>query len=214
MASKELIQALAATAELCGANLSEAAARLLLQDLAPYDEAAVLVALSRVRKSGKRFSLGAIIEELDHTDGRPGVEQAWAMIPQNEDASVVWTDEMARAFGVASPLLEQGDAVAARMAFKESYSKFVAEAREQALPVRWVPSLGDDVIGRQTALIAAVRERRMALNDAMALISAYPDLQQGMLISLGVDKHLLLAAPSSEGKAKVKALLANLRMLK
>lgn len=207
MASKELIQAVAATAELCGAKLSDVAARMLVEDLAAYAEQDVIVALSRVRKAGKRFSLGAITEEIDHNDGRPGVEEAWAMIPRSEDDSVVWTDEMAKAHGVAIPLIEQGDMVAARMAFKEAYAKFMAEAREQAIPANWFPSLGSDVSGRQMALIKGVRENRIPLNYAMGLLEAYPDLQQGVLLSLGVDKHPLLAAPNKENQAKVRAML-------
>src|SRR5438067_741365 len=62
MASRELIQALAVTAELLDKTMSEAAARLLVADLAGYPEAAILAALVRCRqelKSGQ-FTVAAI----------------------------------------------------------------------------------------------------------------------------------------------------------
>lgn len=211
MASKELIQAIAATAELCGAKLSEGAARMLLADLAAFQEDHVMAALSRVRKNGKRFSLSAITDEMSEVDGRPGVEQAWAMIPQNENTSVVWTDEMAMAHGVIYDLLNQGDKVAARMAFKEAYGKAVTDAREQGIPVRWTPSFGDDMLGRQQALIDAVNKKRLGVEHAMRLLP--PEYGDALLIQTN-SQHPQLAAPSAEGKARIAAMLADLRAIK
>lgn len=49
----------------------------------------------------------AQINGLVADDGRPGAEEAWAVAYRatNEAATVVWTDEMAEAFGLARPLL-------------------------------------------------------------------------------------------------------------
>ena len=63
MASLDLIKAIAATAELCGAKLSEAAAEMLLLDLSAYPEAEVMAALARVRRSGKRLAGGAEVQQ-------------------------------------------------------------------------------------------------------------------------------------------------------
>jgi hypothetical protein len=169
MAVVDLIQALAATAELCGTNLSEAAAKMLLTDLADYDERAVLVALSKCRRELKgRLTLAEIISRID--DGRPGAEEAWAVLPFDESTSVVWTEEMSAAFWIAQPLIDQGEKVAARMAFKEAYLRMVGEAREHRKPARWTVSLGHDKAGRQPILAAAVEKGRISQSHACALI--------------------------------------------
>ena len=71
-------------------------------------------------------------------------------------------------------------------------------------------SQGSDKNGRQAVLIEAVRKRRMGLEAAVSLLP--PDQAQGLLMSLGVKKHPLLAAPSKEGQKQVRALLAQLRL--
>lgn len=169
MAGIELIQALAATAELCGTTLSEPAAKLLLADLAEFDQRAVLAALSKCRRELKgRLTLAEIVSRID--DGRPGVEEAWAMLPRDEDATVVWTDEMREASSSVNHLLEDGEVIAARMAFREVYAKLLAEAREARRPVNWTVSLGHSVAGRRTELLKAVAARRITAAHACALI--------------------------------------------
>lgn len=210
MPSSKILEAIAVTAELCGRVFSPAAAMMFASDLDGFPEPAVLSALTRCRKEVKGFlTIADVISRID--DGRPGAEEAWAMIPRDEATSVVWTEEMAQAYGKASPLLDEGDKIGARMAFKEAYAKLVAEARDRKKPPKWTPSLGDDVNGRQLALIDAVRAGRMGIDHAANLLAGQPDLQQGLLLQAGPKDHPLLAAPSKEGRAKVQALLADLR---
>ena len=117
MPSIELLQAVAVTAELCGRTFSEGAARMFVHDLAGFDEQAVMKALARCRREVKGIlTIQDVVSRID--DGRPGVEEAWAMLPLDEAQSVVWSAEMAEAFGVARGLIDDGDRVAARMAFK------------------------------------------------------------------------------------------------
>ena len=166
-----LHEAIAATAELCGQPLSRPALAMIALDLDGYPPDHVLGALRRCRSEHKgRLTVEAIISRLD--DGRPGAEEAWAMMPKSESASVVWTDEMAEAFGVASALLDEGDAIAARMAFREVYQRLVSEARVTRKPTVWRPSLGWDFAGRETALRAAVEKRRITADRAQALLPA------------------------------------------
>ncbi|WP_250512678.1 hypothetical protein [Caballeronia sp. INDeC2] len=172
MAAVDLIQALAATAELCGTNLSEAAAKLLLMDLAEYDERAVMVALSKCRRELKgRLTLAEIVTRID--DGRPGAEEAWAVLPFDEATSVVWTQEMSAAFWIAQPLIDQGEMVAARMAFKESYLRLLGEAREKRIAAKWTVSLGHDKDGRQPVIAAAVEKGRITHDFARNLLPNY-----------------------------------------
>lgn len=174
MATVELIQALATTAELCGTNLSEAAAKLMLTDLAEFDERAVLVALSKCRRELKgRLTIADVISRID--DGRPGAEEAWAMLPRDEATTAVWTEEMSVAWGTVRFMIDEGETVAARMAFKESYLRLVAEAREARAPAKWSVSLGHDVGGRKTALLMAVAKRRITAEHACSLL---PDFSE------------------------------------
>lgn len=210
MASRELIKAIAATSELCGAKLSEAAASMLVADLAAYPEADVIAALTRVRKGGKRFSLSAITDEMAEVDGRPGVEQAWAMIPHTEDTSVVWTEEMAQAHGVVYDLLQQGDKVAARMAFKEAYGKLVSDARDAGAPVKWSASFGDSMLGRQQALIEAVNKNRLPAEYAITLLP--PEYGDALLIQTN-SQHPRLSAPDPKVKARLALMLKDLKAI-
>lgn len=164
-----LLEALAVTAELTGTELSEAAARAMVADLQAYPAQQVLVALTRCRRELKgRLTIAAVLERLD--DGRPGPNEAWAMIPQDEAGSVVWTQEMAEAFGVAAPLLREGQVIAARSAFIEYYDRAIAQARAEIRPPRWFPSLGHDPKQRAVAIEHAVVKGRLTAERANQLL--------------------------------------------
>jgi len=171
--SSELYQAIAVTAELCGRTFSEGAARVFAQDLAKFSEDAVIKALTRCRREVKGvLTIQDVVSRLD--DGRPGVEEAWAMLPMDESQTVVWTDEMARAFGIAAPLIEDGDRIAGRMAFKEAYVRMVGEARDSGVAVSWTPSLGHDKDKRGAALSEAVALGRIEYSHAADIYPGLP----------------------------------------
>lgn len=188
--SKALIEALMVTAELTGTEFSRAAASVLASDLSQYPEPMVLGALSKVRREVRgRFTLSDVISRLD--DGRPGPEEAWGLVPKTEYESSVWTDEIAEAYGVASPLMESGDRVAARMAFTESYRRLVQAARDARVAVRWSPTLGSDSRGRQSALLDAARKGRITQEHVERL--ALPEFAESVKALLaGTAKPKLL----------------------
>lgn len=163
-----VLQALAVTAELTGTQLSESGARVMASDLAGYPEIQVLGALSRCRKELKgRLTVADVISRLD--DGRPDAQEAWASLPFDEGSTVVWTEEMAGAWGVALPLLEEGDKVGARMAFIESYKTRMQKARDAGNPVKWTVSFGHDPHVRQAAIDEAVSKGRLGHERALQL---------------------------------------------
>jgi hypothetical protein len=173
MASSALLEAVAVTAELCGRVFSPAAARVFVEDLAAYPERQVLGALRRCRKEVKGIlTTQDVVSRLD--DGRLGAEEAWAMLPKSEAESVVWTTEMAEALRVAQPLLDEGDRVAARMAFKQAYDRLVAAARDAGRPVDWQPSLGHDPRGREQAIREAVERGRLSVEYAQTVCPTLP----------------------------------------
>jgi hypothetical protein len=181
-ASKKLIQAIAVTAELTGTTLSEAAAELLVEDLEAYPEAQVLKALQQCRKELKgRLTPAQIIERID--DGRPGVEEAWAMLPRSEDQTVVWTEEMAEAYSPIRFLILE-DEIAARMAFKEVYTAKLSEVRASFKPVNWTASVGHDPMGRQGPIIEAVQKGRLPAAYAQKLLPD-ADIDTGQTLIAG-----------------------------
>lgn len=109
-------------------------------------------------------------------DGRPGENEAWAqaLLCRSQQATVVWTREMADAFAVAQPLLEADDDIGGRMAFKEAYSRMVAAARARGEPARWEISEGwSDRTGgasRRLAVEKAQRDGLLPAPDAKLLL--------------------------------------------
>ncbi len=184
MASTELIQAIAVTAELTGTTLSPTAASVMAMDLAEYPEEQVLRALVRVRRELKgKLTIADVISRID--DGRPGAEEAWSMMPRSESDTVVWTDEMASAHSVALPLIEAGELVPARMAFKEAYEKAVRHARDARIAPRWTASLGHDPLSRESKLQEAVTLGRLQAGHVAKLLP-YREPVAASVLALGV----------------------------
>jgi len=111
----------------------------------------------------------AQIEGAAKDDGRPGPEEAWAIASAagDEAATVVWTQEIAQAWGIARPVAAAGDDVGARMAFKEAYSRLVAGARATGAPATWSPSYGHSGELRAIAVSKAVTEGRLPASMAL-----------------------------------------------
>lgn len=168
-ASKALLQAIAVAAELTGTQLSVGAASVMAQDLGGYPEQQVLGALDRCRKELRgRMTVADVITRLD--DGRPGPEEAWAMLPRDEATSVVWNDEIAQAWGVVRHMIEEGETVAARMAFLESYRAIVQRARDSGTAPAWTASFGRDRHGRESVLIAAAEKGLLPVDYVMKML--------------------------------------------
>ena len=60
--------------------------------------------------------------------------------------------------------------MAARMAFKETYTKIVNKARDTGKKPVWTPSFGWEKSGRETALLTAIQYGRITSGRALALI--------------------------------------------
>lgn len=102
---------------------------------------------------------------------RPGADEAWARVPRSEDDSVVWTEEMAYAWSIATHLVsecltEKPDWVAARMAFKDAYTGAVDTAKAQGRPVRWMVARGHRKDNLEDVLSEAVRLGRLTPEEA------------------------------------------------
>lgn len=165
----KLVEALAVTYAAVGQEISDAAMEIMARDLSAYPLEGVLHALSRCRKELRRVTLADILDRIP--GGHPNAEEAWAIVARSlndERVTVVWTDEMSRAFGVALNL--QDDPVAARMAFKECYAKEVNQSRNNGTAPRWHVSLGHDPYGREAPILEAVKCGRLTADYAASLL--------------------------------------------
>jgi hypothetical protein len=162
-------KAVIVTCELVGQTLSDAAIEGIVAELSRYPEASVMEALLRCRRELRRLTLADI---LDRVPGQhPGPEEAWGLVSRclaNEQISIVWTEEMREAYGTAAALAS--DPVAARMAFKEVYSKLVSTARAHRQSPAWSVSLGYDPHGRELALTEAVQKNQISQDHAARLL--------------------------------------------
>jgi hypothetical protein len=149
---------------------------LYTHDLMEIEQARLRVAFTRARRELKFFPKIAELRELagagPEADGRPGPEEAWAVCPKSEDETVVWTTEMAAALGMgARDLLRDGDAIGARMAFKEAYTRLVGEARARGDKLRWTASMGWDKAARVAPLAEGVERGRITREYAFNLLA-------------------------------------------
>ncbi len=172
----DLIKMIASTFEACSAtDLSDGAKELVVSALEEYPDAALEKALTRcVKEVRGRLSPALIIDRID--DGRPGPEEAWAMVDHmygNESASVVWTDDMAACFFL---VCNSSSKITARMAFMEKYRKSVASSKAEGRPIKWKTSLGTDPDERERVVREAVTKNRLTAGRAHELIPGLPPL--------------------------------------
>ncbi|MGJ8515078.1 hypothetical protein [Carnimonas bestiolae] len=162
-----------ATAEILGHELKPQAVRLMVKDLRQYEASEVSNALSRCRAELKgKLSLQAILERMPSANAFPSPNEAWAIAlsAQDENDTVIWTDEIAEAMGAARPILDGGDKVGARMAFIEKYARLVDTAKSSNRSPKWQASLGNDPARRQSVLDEGVRKGLLPQHHAENLI--------------------------------------------
>ncbi len=195
--SVRVVEALAVAKEVCGANITPAAARVMNAELAKYPEEWVLRALMRcVRECKHQLTLADIIERID--DGRPSADEAWALVgTDDEGVAIVANSEAFEAMQIARPLLER-DETGARMAFKRRYETLLTEARLQGKPAEWTISLGWDKSRQAGALLAAVRAGRITEDQAQTRLGMPLANLQPQLGPLSADVRALLTGGKAE----------------
>lgn len=163
------------------AETTPAVAAMWFRVLQPYTLAQVTAGMTahmRHPATGRTLPIPAdIVAQIEGAaadDGRPGPEEAWAIAAtaRNEAETVVWTEEIAEAFGAAQPVM--ADRVAARMAFVEVYGRLVAAARAAHKPVRWTTCLGSDPARRADAIRLALKLGRVPSDGVSADVLALP----------------------------------------
>jgi hypothetical protein len=177
-------QALTLAFQFVNQPMADLAIKEMADDLAGYPHEAVLSALKRCRSELKSIRYGDILDRIP--GGHPGPEEAWAIMAKamkNEALTLVWTDEMREAYGVACGV--EADPVQARMAFKEKYTQRVSEARAKRVTPTWSVSLGHDIHGREGAVLEAVQKGRLSLAQARKLVPSLPEPDPTILAMVG-----------------------------
>ena len=125
----------------------------------------------------------------------PSADEAWSIALQamDEDNTVVWCEEIARAWDISRPIAEADDDVGARMAFRESYKRLVREARDAGGEPRWETSLGHNPMLREAPLLRAVKDGRLTQDGIKHLLPAPPP-EPGSVMAM-------LTGPKSNGEA-------------
>lgn len=152
----------------------------------------------------------AILKHLPKmSDGRPEADEAWAIAIRSADEreTVVWTQEIAEAWAIASPVFD-GDEIGARMAFKAAYARIVDRNRGLNAAPQWVVSQGFDAQRRLEVVEHAVRAGRLQLAHAQAvvpLLASTSDPAPGVDIEANLAR--LKAIVAGVGSARVRASL-------
>jgi len=184
---KEFAEVLTGVADYYGKTLKPASIRIYWAALSGI-ELDVVKRLFAEHVQVSRFmpTIAELLEVVRLADGRPNAEEAWSMVARSlndEGLTIVWTEEMAAAFGVALGL--QDDRVAARMAFKEAYEQAVTAARRQGKPAKWSASLGHDPMGREGPIVEAVKLGRIGADHAVMLLPNKGDISPEVLKLMG-----------------------------
>jgi len=194
--------------------------------LRPYPLAAVSRALGTYTRTEPKFppTPAQILALLGSGsgDGRPGAEEAWAtaLTSRDEAATVVWTDETAQAFAACRPVLEMGDEVGARMAFRQTYERLVSEARAAGKVVHWSASLGWDETQREAVVTRAAAAGLLPAPHAAALlpppVSAddFPDVDARNAIARIQEMLATALSPAEKQRRAAEAERARLERLK
>ncbi|CAM3486951.1 hypothetical protein YEEN111655_13400 [Yersinia entomophaga] len=150
---REFAEVMKATLAIYGKDASKAVLDLYWNALLPYDIDTVRQAFSNwlTDPDQGRFSPkpADIIRNIQTIAGKPdwlSANEAWALaLPAQDEANtVVWTNEIAQAWNIALPIMQEGDKVGARMAFIAAYERLTKAAQGTGRSPEWSVSEGWD----------------------------------------------------------------------
>ncbi len=205
------------TAELYEVTMTPAKLRAYWEDLQGLPEDALRACIRAHRRDpdrGRWFPLIAdILARADSlaVGGWPGPEEAWgiAVRASDESETVVWTQEIAEAWGVAREIFAAGDRIGARMAFREAYQRLVERARMSGAQPEWTVSLGDDKARQADAIRDAAAAGLISHDRAQRLLPTQEPTASGMAIA-----GLLTGAAVDQDHEEVKRISRNLSQIR
>lgn len=189
-------------------HLSPAAKALWFATVQAYPMETVQKALSAVVQSSSFMpqpsEVIAWMTGAKGNDGRPGLDEAWAMAhdAMDESLTVVLTPEIIGAMGATRGLMLDRDQVAARKAFQEVYDRMVREARNNHRPISWQVQLGTDRNHQQQAINDGIKRGRLKPERVSHLLPA-PEVNVYLMLE---NKSADAAVPQSERDKALEAL--------
>jgi hypothetical protein len=151
-----------------GQAANEKQLKLWVNELEDFSPNEIRNALAKIRKDESQTRPPLPAKIISEIFAYPTADEAWAMCPHDESKSVVWHEECRLAFGSVRHLIVEGDPVAARMAFRETYNAKVSEAKALKLRPKYSMSPGFDIAGRDDALKEAVEKNRLSREQALS----------------------------------------------
>lgn len=91
--------------------------------------------------------------------------EAWAVCPKDENTSAAMCPEISSALCIAQDLINDGDMIAARMAFIEHYNRLIGDAKREGRKPQWFPSYGFDKESRYLADKQIIEYTNLGLPD-------------------------------------------------
>ena len=111
-----------------------------------------------VRKSEFMPKPADLIKLMGGAGNHLSPDEAWsiAILASDETNTVVWTNEIAKAWAQAEIVYRNGDKIGARRTFIEAYERLVNESMMYCRPIEFFVSLGNDKSRRVDAINHAV----------------------------------------------------------
>ena len=159
-----------------GTQMTPEFARLLKIAFSFVDPGTLMQATVEAMKSAKgRLTIAEIQKHVDllaprTPDKHSSAEEAWALIPKNEQETAYLTEEMRDAMnrGGIADFLERSDFIGAERAFKKLYDENVAKSRATGRKPIWHIELGHDssmrVLGLEKAVSRGIVKADTAIN--------------------------------------------------
>jgi len=173
----DVIKALAIAAELTNTNWSEPAIKTVLYKLKDYDSKKVVGAIESAIETIKgRLTLAAIMERLPDPLGYRTPEVSWGTVSRllsSEDNTGFLCDQEFSAMGACIDLYLDGDKIAARMAYLESYKTMLADVKVAKIPAAFRISPGRDPHQREAAIKEALANGLIGQDKAALLLPHY-----------------------------------------
>lgn len=131
-------------------------------------------------KRGMEFPTPADIVRHLPTDPRTthvSADEAWAIALKaaDEKNTVVWSVEIQCAWATCEAIMQQGDAIGARMAFRSAYERLITEAKAMRKPPSWHVSLGWDLDQRKNEIEQAKQLGRLTTQQAQIYLPSPVD---------------------------------------
>lgn len=131
--------------------------------LSDYPISHVLAAIKAHNKRSRFAPTAAdIVDLLETKHQHLSADEAWALCPKDEGATVVWTSEIAQAYAACSGMVADGDKIGARMAFKGAYERICNLSKLQNKRPSWLVSVGHDRAQIEAVITSAIKLGRIS----------------------------------------------------